>query len=170
VVAGRRHANGEVNLLAGGVESQSRPGSLSGSILEGKLVDTKDGTKQDHDWYAVTLSKPVTLQRVVFTQGRFFDDGGWFDTSTGKPRIQIQTVRDGPWITVGELAHYPNMRIPDPTIKNSWHPRYWNGAHFTCTLPAPVTALAVRVIGKPACGNNPQQSFTSCAGLAVYEQ
>lgn len=38
---------------------------------------------------------------------------------------------------------------------------------FTCT---PVTALAVRVIGKPACGNNPQQSFSSCAGLAVYER
>ncbi|MEI7503772.1 MAG: hypothetical protein WCJ61_10860 [Paludibacter sp.] len=34
----------------------------------------------------------------------------------------------------------------------------------------PLAALAVRVIGKPACGNNPKQSFSSCAGLAVYEQ
>jgi len=34
----------------------------------------------------------------------------------------------------------------------------------------PLAALAVRVIGKPACGNNPKQSFSSCAGLAVYKQ
>jgi len=162
--------DGEVNLLAGGVESRSRPGSLSGSILAGKLVDTKDGTQQDQDWYAVTLANPVALQRVVFTQGRYFDDGGWFDTTSGKPQVQIQTIKDGSWITVGELAHYPKMRSPDPTIKNSWHPRYWNGARFTCTLIKPVTALALRVIGKPASGNDPKQSFSSCAGLAVYER
>jgi len=27
---------------------------------------------------------------------------------------------------------------------------------------------AIRVIGKPACGDNPKQSFSSCAQLEAY--
>lgn len=38
------------------------------------------------------------------------------------------------------------------------------------TLATPVTALAVRVIGKPACGNDPKQSFSSCMGMEIYER
>ena len=40
---------------------------------------------------------------------------------------------------------------------------------FTCILAKPVTALAVRVIGVPAGGDNPQQAFSSCARLQAFE-
>ena len=163
------------NLVVGGIESVSRtrtPGTHIdvragewGSIIDGGEVLTYDNTRQDQDWYAVTLARPATVGRVVFLHSWAFPDGGWFNTSAGKPQVQVQTEKDGPWTTVGELANYPTTTA---TEAKSLGPQS-SGTRFTCTLTTPVAALAVRVIGKPACGNNPQQSFSSCAGLAVYE-
>ena len=38
-------------------ESQSRMGNVKGSLIEGRLISTYDGTKQEQDWYAVTLAQ-----------------------------------------------------------------------------------------------------------------
>ena len=143
-------------------ESRSRPGnSAKGSLIEGRLVTTFDGTKQEQDWYAVTLAQASTVGWVVFTHGVTFHDGGWFDTSKEKPQVQVQAVKDGPWTTVGELKDYPATTATDNNnIKDN--------TGFACTLATPVTALTVRVIGRPACGDNPEQSFSSSAGLKVY--
>jgi len=165
------------NLAVGGTESVSRirtpPGAWAdsrtgrwASIIDGGEVLTYDGKKEDQDWYAVTLAKPATVGRVVFFFGWAFPTGGWFDTSAGKPQVQVQTEMDGPWTTVGELSNYPATTA---TEAKSLGP-HSSGTRFTCTLAKPVTALAVRVIGKPACGNKPKQSFSSCAGLSVYER
>ena len=35
---------------------------------------------------------------------------------------------------------------------------------------ATTLATSVRVIGKPACGNDPKQSFSSCMGMEIYER
>jgi DUF1680 family protein len=163
------------NLAVGGTESASRtakPGTHIdrragewGSIIDGGEVLTYNGKKEDLDWYAVTLAKPATVGRVVFTFGWAYPDGGWFDTSAGKPQVQVQTEKDGPWTTVGEFASYPATTATDPKPFNP----HSSGTRFNCTLAKPVTAYAVRVIGKPACGNKPDQSFSSCAGLAIYE-
>ena len=164
------------NLAVGGTESVSRtrtpPGAWAdsrtgrwGSIIDGGEVLTYNGKKEAQDWYAVTLAKPATVGRVVFFFGWAFPEGGWFDTSAGKPQVQVQTEKDGPWTTVGEVANYPATTATDSKILGPSS----SGTRFTCTLAKPMTALAVRVIGKPACGNKPKQSFSSCAGLAVYE-
>jgi hypothetical protein len=44
------------------------------------------------------------------------------------------------------------------------------GEPFSLTLKQPVKACAVRVIGKPASGDNPQQAFASCAELQAFPQ
>ncbi|MEI7954042.1 MAG: SUMF1/EgtB/PvdO family nonheme iron enzyme [Verrucomicrobiota bacterium] len=142
-------------------ESRSRAGNVQGSLIEGRVVTTFDGTKQEQDWYALTLAKLSPVGWVVFTHGSIFHDGGWFDTSKGKPQVQVQAVKDGPWKMVGELTDYPATTATDSkSIQND--------SRFACTLASPVTALAVRVIGRPACGDNPEQSFSSSAGLTVY--
>ncbi len=67
-----------------GRESRSREGNVNGSILDGEtgtFVVTFDGTKQDEDWFAVNLDKPLTVQRIVYAHGKNFHDGGWFDAS-----------------------------------------------------------------------------------------
>jgi DUF1680 family protein len=165
------------NLAVGGTESVSRtrtpPGAHVdqraggwGSIIDGGEVLTYNNTKQDQDWYAVTLAKPASVGRVVFIHSWAFPSGGWFDTSAGKPQVQVQTEKDGPWTTVGELKSYPATTATDAKVLGP----HSSGTRYTCTLSKPVTALAVRVIGKPACGNDPKQSFSSCMGMEIYER
>jgi hypothetical protein len=141
-------------------ETQSRMGNVKGSLIEGKLITTYDGSRQDHDWYAVTLAQPSTVGWVVFTHGQVYPNGGWFDASQGKPQVQVQAVKDGLWTMVGELTDYPATTATD-------NKNLQDKARFACTLATPVTTLSVRVIGRPACGDKPEQSFSSSAGLAV---
>jgi len=164
------------NLAVGGTESTSRTRTPKahldrragewGSIIDGGEVLTYDNTKQDQDWYAVTLAQSATVGRVVFLHSWAFPTGGWFNTSDGKPQVQVQTEKNGPWVTVGELANYPATTATEAKILGP----HSSGTRYTCKLATPVTALAVRVVGKPACGNNPKQSFSSSMGLEVYER
>lgn len=154
------------SLLADGRESRSRPGNVTGSIIDGEggtIAVTYDGRPAAEDWFAVTLDEPVSLQRVVFTHGRNFHDGGWFDARAGKPRVQVQRQKGGAWETVGELGDYPSTT---DTKNGGLKP----GQKFTLRLPAPIRALAVRVAGVPACGDNSKQAFSSCAELEAFAE
>ena len=42
------------------------------------------------------------------------------------------------------------------------------GQPFALRLKQPVAALAVRVIGDPASGDNPAQAFSSCAEIEAF--
>ncbi len=152
------------NLLKEGEESRSRRGNLEGSIIDDDLqsaVVTFDGHRAEQDWFAVMLPEPALISRVVFAHGRAFHDGGWFDASGGKPRVEIQTERDGAWQKVGELDTYPATTATEPAGLTE-------GKRFECRLPGAVKACGVRVVGKPACGDNPQQAFSSCAELQAF--
>jgi len=46
-------------------ESQSRLGNVQGSLIEGRLISTYDGTKQEQDWYAVTLAQAAPVRSKV---------------------------------------------------------------------------------------------------------
>lgn len=158
-------ANNE-SLLADGKESRSRSGNQNGSIIDGdadSFVVTFDGRPANEDWFAVTLPAPVRIARVVFSQGRDFHDGGWYDASAGKPRVQVQRGKGGPWETVGELTDYPATTATDKAGLRA-------GQKFTVRLAVPVQAIAVRVIGQPASGDNPKQAFSSCAELEAFAE
>lgn len=154
------------SLLAGGQESRSRPGNVEGSINDGDpgtFVVTFDGRRATEDWFAVTLDQPAAIARVSFAPGRTFHDGGWFDASAGKPRVQVRRAKGGPWETVGELSSYPATTATDRAGLGDG----LTGV-FTVRLRAPVKAVAVRVIGTPACGDHPNQAFSSCAELQAF--
>jgi DUF1680 family protein len=154
------------NFLLDGHESRSRHGNVTGSIVDddtATFVVTFDNKPANEDWYAVTLDSPVQVNRMVFAHGKSFHDGGWFDTSAGKPRIQAQQVKDGPWETIAELSDYPATTATEPTGLQ-------DGARFSTQLAKPVTAIAVRVVGKPACGDNSKQAFSSAAELQAFGQ
>ncbi len=152
------------SLLADGEESRSRQGNQHGSINDGDFESfavTYDGKPAKEDWFAVALAAPVSVQRVVFAHGKNFHDGGWFDASKGKPKVQIRRENNGKWETVGDLSDYPaTTATDDKNLKP--------GQTFTLRLPEPVKAVAVRVIGTPACGNKPTQAFSSCAELQAF--
>jgi uncharacterized protein len=42
------------------------------------------------------------------------------------------------------------------------------GERFTCQLPQPTKAYAIRIVGKPAYGDNANQAFASCAELQAF--
>ena len=154
------------SLLGDGRESRSRQGNVAGSIIDGdsgSFVVTFDGAPAKEDWFAVTLDAPITFRRVAFTHGRNFHDGGWFDASAGKPKVQVQREKDGTWETVGELGDYPPATASDGSLLSE-------GRTFTLRLPQPATAVAVRVIGTPASGDAPRQAFSSCAELQAFAE
>jgi uncharacterized protein len=157
-------ASASGNVLLDGQESRSRIGNVGGSIIDEDLhsfVVTFGNKRPAEDWYAVMLYEPVSVARVVFAHGETFHDGGWFDARAGKPRIQVKTAADGQWQTVGELKDYPATTATDPAgLKR--------GESFTCELASPIKVFAVRVIGKPATGDEPKRAFSSCAELQAF--
>lgn len=160
------------SVLLGGTESRSRTGNVKGSILDerfDKYVTTFDGKKADEDWFAVTLEKPARARRFSYAHGKLFPNGGWFDTRDGadKPRIQIQRTAGGAWETVGELRRYPKTTAEGGPAEE-W--LLMPGRQFMLILDAPVEFVAVRVIGRPSCGNAGGQNFSSCAQLQAFNQ
>jgi DUF1680 family protein len=149
------------NLLLEEKESRSRQGNASGSITDGDpdtFVVTFDGKPAAEDWFAVTLAAPAELNRVVFVHGKTFHDGGWFDASAGQPQVQVQTTQGGEWETVGVLKDYPATTATSAAGLTG-------GERFTGQLPKATRFYGVRIIGKPASGDAPQQAFASCGEL-----
>jgi hypothetical protein len=126
-------------------------------------VTTRDGKTAEEDWFAVHLQEPVTVKRVLFAHGKTFHDGGWFDATAGKPRVQVQRTKDGPWETVAEIKDYPATTAKNPEEMEG-------GESVICTLAEPLKMWAIRVTGKPACGDNPQQAFSSCSELQAFSE
>jgi uncharacterized protein len=154
------------NFLADCQESRSRPGNLGGSITdedEQTAVVTFDGKPGQEDWFAVSLDEPATLTRVIFVHGRTFHDGGWFDATSAKPRLEAKLTGDGEWQTIGSLEGYPNTTAANPAGLKG-------GERFTVDLPSAMKVWAIRVAGKPASGDNPQQAFASCGELEGFGQ
>ncbi len=153
------------SLFEGAKSAISRQGNLQGDIADGDfdtLTVTYDAKSAAEDWYALTRPTPVLISRIVFAHGKTFHDGGWFDASSGKPRVQVRTEPNGAWQTVATLASYP---ATDATNSQGFQP----GQKFEAKFP-PVRVLAIRVIGKPASGDNLNQSFSSCAELQAFEK
>jgi hypothetical protein len=98
------------------------------------------------------------VKRVVFVHGKTFHDGGWFDASAGPPQVQVQSTQGGNWEIVGVLKEYPATTARSAAGLGG-------GERFACQLPKTTKVFGVRVVGKPASGDNPQQSFSSCAEL-----
>jgi uncharacterized protein len=152
------------NLLLDGLESRSRIGNQEGSINDGDFasyVVTYNDKHKAEDWYAVALEEPALVSRIIFAHGKTFHDGGWFNATGGKPHLQVKATPDAAWETVGEFKDYPATTATDAAgLKD--------GERFTYELPTPLKVSALRVIGKPACGDNAKQTFSSCAELQAY--
>ncbi len=147
-----------------GRELYSRAGNVNGSIADGDSSTfrvTFDGKPQSEAFFGIAIVKPVKIHRVTYVAGNIFHDGGWFDTAGGKPHLQVRKAADGPWIDVAIFEDYPAATATDP---KGIRP----GARFTATFE-PVEVVAIRVLGKPASGDNPAQAFASCAELVAQE-
>ena len=118
---------------------------------------TYDGTHRDEDWFAVERPQPAKINMATYIHGRVFHDGGWWDASKGKPRIQVKRTAASDWEDLARLESYPETNAAD-------HKNIADNAEFTVRF-APISVVGIRVIGAPASGNNPKQNFASCSEL-----
>jgi len=159
---------GATSLFSGNRWTASRRGNVMGDITDddsSTLAVTFNNAKADEDWFAVTASRPTTINTVVFAHGQSFHDGGWFDTEGGKkkPLVQVQTEAGGPWKTAATLEGYPNTTT-------AYSAGLKSGREFAAKF-ASIKVYAIRVIGTPASGDNPAQNFSSCSELqALYDR
>jgi uncharacterized protein len=154
---------GSGSLFSGALVSVSRLGNADGDISDDDPTTyrvTFNDRLERRDWYALSRSTPVTIDRVVFMHGKSFHDGGWFDTNRGKPTIEVQTELNGPWTPVTTLESYPHTTDTDSAGLKP-------GQKFEVSFPA-IRVYAVRIGGKPSCGDNPKQNFSSCAELQAF--
>jgi hypothetical protein len=120
---------------------------LNDGVLTGSEDDYDDEVKS-WSWWGHTWPRRFRMNRVEFTSGHTFDNGGWF---TGRPQVQVR--RDGHWV---------------PATAQTVTPAYPGdasaGANKTYTISSlPVQADGVRVIGVPG----GSRTFTSVAEVAV---
>ena len=167
---GRQRRPDSDSLLFGGAESRSRglgPMGKGHSFNDDDAetwVSTFDGGRADLDWFAITMRRAVKARRFVMVAGGVTQEGGWFDATAGKPRIQIQAHAAGPWRTLGFLQAYPDTTALEARdVGNSW-----DHNEYALRLPEAVTFTAVRVIGRPAGGKEPTRPYVTCAALAAY--
>ncbi len=156
--------SGAISATAFGRESASRPGDGDGAIsdeLPSTFRRTFDWTSPPEDWFAVETPSPVTIRRIVFRHGFSNHRGGWFDTTSGKPVIEVKDA-SGQWNLAGTLDSYP---VTDPRKDPGLH----SGQPFELRLPAPLTVIGLRIRGKGSSGPKPGQLNSSCADLAGYD-
>ncbi len=151
------------SVLSDGVEIRSRKPN-AGSILDDNLktiATTFANKRAQDDWFGVELEVPVTIERVVFAHGQTFHDGGWFNSTAEMPRFEIKTGATNAWTRLAEVPGYPATTATDAGGLKA-------GEKFTYQLPKPMEIYGLRVVGKPASGDNPKQSFASCAELEAF--
>jgi uncharacterized protein len=146
----------------------ARPVVLSGP----SYLTARRGKSGDPVWFCVMLDSPKRISRVVFRHGPFSETGGWFDTSSFKPRIEVVTnpaaitesripfsyyfIDEPYWQNAVSVAQYPktDSSAPPPEISAD--------QTFEVLLPQPQLIYAVRIVGGAG------GSYTSCAELSAY--
>jgi uncharacterized protein len=118
-------------------------------------------TDDEQAWFGLLLPEPVAFSQVVYIHGRSMVHGGWFDTSLGKPTIQLLADHGAEWADVGTLDDYP---VTDAVNDQGIAP----AARFELTLAAGRRAVGLRVVGAGAWGQYPSQRFVTCALLQAF--
>ncbi|HCA88462.1 MAG TPA: hypothetical protein DEQ61_25185, partial [Streptomyces sp.] len=111
--------------------------------------DDWNDERKTASWWGYTWPREYRMDKVVYTTGKMFDDGGWF---AGDLRVQVR--RDHQWVDVTGRSVSPGYPY-DRTA----------GANRTYTFTFdPTGGDGVRVIGTPG----GTRTFTSIAELEVY--
>ncbi len=134
-----------------------------------EINDGARGQRGDLVWFTVVLDAPRHIGRVVFRHGPFGPDGGWFDTSHERPRVEVVREPMPNWRTSPypspHLSHWQSAGVLEgyPASSATEAPSLIAGAPLTATLAGADLVYAIRVIGRPA-GNQ-----VSCTELSGFE-
>ncbi len=111
--------------------------------------DSFDGEDKDVDFWGYLFEREYNLDRVVYTTGNIFPDGGWFESD-----LRVQVRRDFKWRDVKKLSMSPEYPYDETAGPNKAYTLSFNDARGD----------GVRIIGVPG----GDVTFTSIAELEVY--
>lgn len=119
-------------------------------LVDGDTTNSTDSWTDENkseDWWGETWPASQTVNRVVYTTGKMFSNGGWFDD------LRLQLRIEGEWrdVAASSSPAYPSSAAAGPNKS------------FTFDIPSQ-PADGVRVIGKPG-GTT---TFTSAAEISAF--
>ena len=123
----------------------------SSYMNDGNLLNSETSwtaVKAESDWWGYTWYKNYNMNKVVYTTGNMFPDGGWFNN------IRVQVRKNGAWTDVTGLTAapaYPNNNTAGP---NKTYVFTFNGT----------SGDGVRIVGAPG----GSAKFTTIGELEVY--
>jgi hypothetical protein len=129
--------------ITGGSFHQGNPWALNDGI-KNVNCDSWNGEAKTIDYWGYTWDKAYNMNKVVYTTGQMFSDGGWFKD------IKIQVRQNFNWVDVTGLSMDPG---PTPG----------NFVTYTFTFND-IVGDGVRLIGAPG----GTEYFTSISELEVY--
>jgi hypothetical protein len=97
---------------------------------------------------------------IRFVHGRNYSNGGWFDTTSGKPKILVLHSGESDYAFLGDLTDYPETTAESFNDLDDME-------EFLFPLPEPAMIIGVKVQGVPAHGDDSKQSFASVAELGI---
>lgn len=159
----RFNENG-VSLFTQVHENCSRKGKNQGSIADNSTAtytSTDNGEKRDQDWFEVDAGWHTQENVIVFRHGKSTSEGGWFDTSKGKPKVLVKTWGD--YRELAEISDYPATTAESPGSLQ-------DGQAFRVVIPKDKreAPFRFRVVGTPSCGSDPTQNSASCSEIQVF--
>ncbi|WP_224337681.1 hypothetical protein [Haloprofundus halobius] len=127
-------------------------GKYYNSGERGQSEDSWDGTAKPLDFWGYLWETEYALNRVVYTTGAMFPDGGWFANDGDSLRVQVR--RNFEWVDVDGLSIEPEYPYDETAGPNNTYEFTFEDDHGD----------GVRIIGVP--GGN--AAFTSIGELEAY--
>ena len=123
-----------------------------GFFNNGTRLDSEDSWNNENkaaDWWGYTWKNAYNLNKIVYTTGKMFPDGGWFSKD-----LKVQVRQNHQWVNVEGQSitpDYPyyNSAGPNKTYTFTFNDTWGDG---------------VRIIGTPGGA----KTFTTIGELAVY--
>ncbi|MEV4357267.1 FG-GAP-like repeat-containing protein [Nonomuraea sp. NPDC049625] len=134
-----------------GVERVAHFGNV-GFYNDGNKAQSEDDWNDERkgaSWWGYTWPREYLMNKVAFTSGQLFGDGGWFASD-----LRVQVRRNHEWVNVTGLRITPDYPYDNTAGPNRTYELGFN----------PVDGDGVRVIGAPG----GTRTFTSVAELEVY--
>ncbi len=72
------------------------------------------GGGRTEDWIGYEYSEPLLFSRVTFQEGRYFHDGGWFET------LRVEVRSEGTWTEAQFLTSFSEYRGNDGATYNTY--------------------------------------------------
>jgi hypothetical protein len=117
-----------------------------------KSEDSFDGTNKLTDYWGYTFSRQYLVNRVVYTTGTMFPDGGWFSKFDGGLRVQVR--QNFGWVDVDGLKVSPDYPYDASAGANTGYTFTFNSTWGD----------GIRIFGQPSGSSY----FTSISEFEVY--